>query len=97
MEAIYLTTEPVSLALLFATIGVFWLHSFWAALLLSVAWVIWIAGVVMQFTFHDPLFTAQEWGCIGDIELFLGFAIALCVIMMIYTSYFRFFRSKTEA
>jgi len=97
MEAINLAAEPVSLLLLIASLCVFWWRSFWGAALISAIWAIWVADIVAQFTVHDPLFTAQEWGCIGDIALFLGLAIALCVVMMIYTSYFRFFRSKTEA
>lgn len=96
-ELFQLALEPVSIILLIATVGVFWSRSFWVSLITSLLWTLWVADIVVQFAVHDPLFTAQEWGCIGNIELFIGFAIALCATMMVYTSYLRFFRSETEA
>ncbi len=84
-EAIALFSTPPSLLLLIATAFVVRLKAMWGGLAVVVGWAAWISILDSPVVFPDNAAAAIE-GCIGPDTLFIALAIAICALIVIFTS-----------
>lgn len=84
-ELVALMSTPPSLILLVATALVVRLRHQWGALVVVLAWTVWMSTLTLG-TPAPLTLQAMAEGCIGSSSLFITTVIALCVATILYTT-----------
>ena len=85
-EVLFLAQSPIVLILILLTALAVRFRSEWGGLLVVVGWSIATYLATNRSGAGDALGTAMAEGCVGNPALFIAFAAALCIGVVVYTA-----------
>lgn len=84
-ETLALSLSPVPILLFLCTLLAFRFRHQWGALLVVVAWSLYVSFLTV-FDTAGTLAAGRVEGCVGSPSLFIGLVAAICIAMILYTA-----------